>query len=330
MAARIPLRWWPLLGVTAPILGLLSLAGQRRFRRNVALSTTANARRLADAVPLDFPELTELSLTPLCEAKARPGFRTDPGVSYFLRTDQGSLLFDVAFGPATPTLAHNAAKLGFRLADADALAISHLHVDHMGGLAAQKSRTVALPAEWEKPASGTACYLPEPATAPDFDAQVVEDPTVLPCGLATTGPLARALFFAGLCEEQALVARLKGMGLVVITGCGHPTIEKILAMVRLLSSEPVYAIAGGLHFPLTASRYVAAGIQLQMLVGTGKPPWRRLTDADLTATIGALNVAKPQRVLLSPHDSCDHALARFQRELAADVTVLEAGETYRF
>jgi hypothetical protein len=35
--------------------------------------------------------------------------------------------------------------------------------------------------------------------------------------------------------------RLKSKGLAVFTGCGHPTIEVILEMVRRLSDEPLYA-----------------------------------------------------------------------------------------
>jgi len=141
--------------------------------------------------------------------------------------------------------------------------------------------------------------------------------------------LARSLFFLGLCEEQALVARVKDKGVVVITGCGHPTVEVILEMVRRLSDEPLYAIAGGLHFPVTESRFRRRGIQLQMFLGTGKPPWQRISDDDLTHTIDQINEAAPKRVLLSAHDTCDHALDRLAGELTAETMVLQAGQMYR-
>ena len=100
-----------------------------------------------------------------------------------------------------------------------------------------------------------ACFLPDAAEAEDFDAEVVQKPeNVGSRGSARPGHLARSLFFLGLCEEQALVARIRDKGLVVITGCGHPTVEVILEMVRRLSDEPIYAIAGGIHFPVTKSR----------------------------------------------------------------------------
>ena len=128
--------------------------------------------------------------------------------------------------------------------------------------------------------------------------------------------------------EQALLFRLKGKGLVVFTGCGHPTIEVILEMVDRLSNEPLYAVGGGLHFPVTGGRGNRAGIQFQTMIGTGKPPWQRITDEDLSRTIAAINSARPRRVYLSGHDTCDHALDRMMRELDAETEVLEAGATY--
>ena len=102
-----------------------------------------NRDRLQQAEPLDLPELDFLELTVLVEEKTEDGFCGDAGVSYLFRTDRGALLFDVGFGPERPALAHNAAKLQFNLDQVDALAISHLHPDHMGGLKASRDETGA-------------------------------------------------------------------------------------------------------------------------------------------------------------------------------------------
>ena len=125
------------------------------------------------------------------------------------------------------------------------------------------------------------------------------------------------------------MARLKGRGLGVFSGCGHPTIEVMLEMVRRLSGEPVYAIGGGLHFPVTSGRGRYKGIQAQMLFGTGKPPWQRINDEDLSRTIRSINAAGPEKVFLSAHDTCDYALKRFEDELKAETFVLRAGASYR-
>ncbi len=329
MSFRIAPWWWPLLAVTSPVLAPLCLLKKRRYDANLTKSERVNRERMERAERLDLPELDSLELTALVEGQAEPGFVSDPAVSYLLRSDRGALIYDVGFGPTRPALAHNAAKLEATLDAVDAVAISHLHPDHMGGIKATRRGDVLVPTELGAP-QGKTCFLPDIASASGFTAEIVQGPCMLSAGMGTTGPLARSLFFAGWTEEMPLIARLKGKGLVVITGCGHPTIEVILKMVRRLSDEPIYAIAGGLHFPVTAGRGSYGGIQLQMLVGTGKPPWKRITDADLERTITSINDAGPTKVFLSPHDTCDYALARFKSGLTAETEFLKAGGSYRF
>jgi len=300
----------------------------RRFQKNLALAHQVNLERIDKAKPFELPELESMELTVLSEWATEEGFMGEPGVSYLFRTELGSLLYDVGFGPDHKTLAHNATKLGVSFDNVDALSISHLHPDHMGGSKAKSSKQVAVPVELGVP-GGKPCFLPDKAGAEGFNAEVVTEPRLLTAGIASVGPLARSLFFFGWTEEQALLARIKGKGLAIFTGCGHPTIEVILQMVARLSDEPVYAIGGGLHFPVTHGRMKYRGIQMQMIIGTGKPPWRRITDDDLSSTIEAINTAEPKHVFLSAHDSCDYALKRFQNELKAETQVLRTGATYR-
>ena len=329
MALRVSPRMWPLLALSSPILLPKLIRRNRTFKENRSRAERLNRERIERAESLALPALELLELTVLVEERAGDGFRGDPGVSYLLTTDCGVLLFDVGFGPDSPTLGHNATRLGVDFSAVDAVVISHLHPDHMGGMAAFHAQTVQFPSELQE-LRGKRCFLPDRAAASELDAEVVESPVLLPAGVGTTGPLARSLFFLGMCEEQALVARLKNKGLVVITGCGHPTVELILKIVRRLSDEPVHAIVGGIHFPVTRSRSQRRGIQVQMFFGTGKPPWQKIRDSDLSHTIDHINQACPASVLLSAHDSCDHALDRLCAELKCNTDVLEAGQTYRF
>ena len=328
MSFRISPLWWPLLGVTSPITLPLMFARYGRFKKNGELATRLNQERMDRAKPLELPELDHIELSVVVEEKTEPGFVGDAGVSYLFKTDMGSLLFDVGFGPERPAMGHNSKKMGIDMKDADSLAISHLHPDHMGGMRATRAKKVLLPKELGDPA-GKTCYLPGDAGADGFVCEKIDSPSMLSGGIASTGPLARSFFFMGLTEEQALVAKIKGKGLVVFTGCGHPTIEVIMKMVERLSDEKVYAIGGGLHFPITAGRGNIAGVHVQRIFATGKPPWKKLTDLDLDATIAALNKYEPQKVFLSGHDSCDHALEKMSKELNAQTEVLKAGATYR-
>jgi len=329
MSFRLSPIWWPVLVVASPVIVPWLLVKNRRFQKASGDVAKLNQNRINQAQPLEMPELDFLELTVLVEWKAKEGFIGDAGVSYLFKSELGSMLYDVGFGPTRPALTHNAAKLGFSLDQVDALTISHLHCDHMGGIPAQRSRQVTVPDELMSEKL-KACFLPDKAEAEGFKTQLVERPQLLTAGIASSGPLARSLFIMGFTEEQALVARVKGKGLVVFTGCGHPTIEVVLKMVERLSNEPLYAVGGGLHFPITDGRGNRAGIKFQTIIGTGKPPWQRITDEDLSRTITAINAAGPKKVYLSGHDTCDHALDRMEKELKAETKVLKAGATYRF
>lgn len=327
MGFRVAPWTWPVLTVASPILGPFIGVKQVRYKKNRDRAEADNRERIARATALDLPELERLELTVLSEQRTREGFRGEAGVSYLLRTELGSLLFDLGFGEDSGVLPGNAERLGVTLDDVDALAISHLHLDHMGGAKAMRSGSIRVPGALGQP-RGQPCFLPDEATAEGFAAEVVRGPRLLSAGIASTGPLARSLFFLGWTEEQALLARLRGKGLVLISGCGHPTLPLMLELCAALSDRPLYAVVGGLHFPVTGGRNSVAGLDLQTLMGTGKPPWRRITDDDLGEAIAALRARAPARLLLSAHDTCDHALERFAAELDADVEVLHAGERY--
>jgi 7,8-dihydropterin-6-yl-methyl-4-(beta-D-ribofuranosyl)aminobenzene 5'-phosphate synthase len=327
MNFRVSPVWWPLLAATFPISMPWLAIKALRFDKGKKSVEKLNTDRIESAEPLKLPVLKRMEITVVVEMEAEEGFEKDAGVSYLIKTDRGSLLMDVGFGPERPAFAFNASRLALTTDSIDALVISHPHPDHMGGLAATRAHRVMVPRDFvvgqKKP-----CYATGSSASEDFNVRSVERPRLLEAGLATTGPLARMDFFFGLIEEQALIAHVEGKGVVILTGCGHPTVEVILKMARRLTTEPVYAIGGGLHFPITKSRGARMGIEFQQVLGTGKPFWQRITDNDLTKTIGTLNDIAPKRLFLSAHDTCDHALARLKKEVTADVEVFRAGATY--
>lgn len=327
MSFRINLFWWPVLLIVSPLLVPLLAAKNNRFAANRLKAEKQNQLRFEKARPLDLPDLEFLRLTVLVEEKAENGFLGDSGVSYLFTNEQGSLLYDLVYGPDRPSLGHNAAKLGITLDQIDAVAISHLHPDHMGGVKAARQKCVMASEILGQP-NGMPCFVSVHAEAQGFNVDVVDGPRALAAGLTSTGPMARSLFFFGYTEEQAIVARIQGKGLVVFTGCGHPTAEVVLKMAQLLYHEPIYAFSGGLHFPISAGWGNKLSIQFQRIFGTGKPPWQTINDDDLSGTIQAINDVGPQKIYLSAHDTCDYALARFQKELHAEVAVLKAGAVY--
>ena len=329
MSRRLSPAWWPVLGAASPIIAPFLYKKNRVYKENLKKSELLNRSRITNAGLMDLPELDFLELTVLVEEKTKDGFLGDAGISYFFKSNLGTLLFDVGFGPERPALLHNSKKIGFNMDMADALAISHRHPDHMGGMKASRLKKVITPVELGT-VDGKDCFLPDASNTDGFNPHVVKEPSVLKAGIASTGPLARSLFFFGLTEEQVLVARVKGKGLVIITACGHPTIEVILKMVKKMSDEKIYAICGGLHFPVTEGRGNKFGIQFQQFIGTGLPPWKKLTDNELSKTISSINHTETEKVYISAHDTCDRSISRFKNELKAETSILKAGETYRF
>lgn len=327
MTIRISPLWYPLMVVASPFLLIFLIVRCRRYRKNIFAANKSNQSRIDTAKRLDLEELEYLHLTVLVDGRAKPDFAAEPAISYLLKTNKGQLLLDLGHGPDTDTLEQNVKKLGTDSEQIDGVVISHLHPDHMGGYCAAKNNKLTLPKIFEQE-KVPICFLPQKIECKNFIGKLVTEPTLLPAGIASTGPLSRSLFLMGQTDEQALVLHLKGKGLVIITGCGHPTIELIHELAQKLSPLPLYAIIGGLHFPVKDSPLKRPGLKVLMIWGTGKPPWKKITDKDLSNTINNINQMSPEKLFISGHDSCNHALQRFQNETSAQTTILEAGGKY--
>src|SRR6185437_3424336 len=93
----------------------------------------------------DLGEVDELSVLPLVERLVpdASGLAGEPGVSYLIREGGMRVLFDSGLSGGRPrsALARNAAMLGEGLGNLDAVVISHLHADHVGGVRAMRRRT---------------------------------------------------------------------------------------------------------------------------------------------------------------------------------------------
>jgi 7,8-dihydropterin-6-yl-methyl-4-(beta-D-ribofuranosyl)aminobenzene 5'-phosphate synthase len=87
------------LALSSPVLIPKLIRRNRAFKQNRSQADHLNRQRLEQAKALELPALDYLEVTVLVDEKAREGYRSDPGVSYLVRTDLGVLLFDVGFGP---------------------------------------------------------------------------------------------------------------------------------------------------------------------------------------------------------------------------------------
>jgi 7,8-dihydropterin-6-yl-methyl-4-(beta-D-ribofuranosyl)aminobenzene 5'-phosphate synthase len=201
--------------------------------------------------------------------------------------------------------------LGVSPEDVEAIVISHLHLDHVGGWVCQQQRTFAISGE-PVDFHGLRAYVPTPMTHPTAQVEVVEERRIIAPSIVSLGPIPRQLFFFGWTPEQSLAVNVAGKGLVLIIGCGHSTIQRIVDRAEMLFDVPIYGVIGGLHYPVKASREVSFGLPLQRILGTGKWPWDPINRADVEAAIAYLQRRQPQLVALSAHDSCDWSLEAFR------------------
>jgi len=155
------------------------------------------------------------------------------------------LLFDT--GGDSERLLSNMAKMGIDPAGITTVVLSHAHGDHTGGLGGLLGTGVR-----------PTVYVPRSFPA-RFKADVrslttlveVHGPVEIRPGIHTTGEVGRGLV------EQALAVET-GDGLVVVTGCAHPGVVKMVRRAKESVGGKVYLVMGGFHLGGTSQRRVKA------------------------------------------------------------------------
>ncbi len=250
----------------------------------------------------------KLSILPLFEGAAGPGLEAGKGVSYLIRTDTQTIMMDLGYNPeqANPDgLEKNMRALGVSLDQISLLVISHAHSDHIGGKGLLGGETFYLSAG--QPALGSLpIYTPVEMTYPGSQLMWVHGPMKLGEGVATTGPIpyinkAPASLVLPSGVEQSLVVNVEGVGLVVISGCGHPGMQRTVDLAQTTFGQPVVGVIGGQHYTSKEAR-------------------------DLGPEIAFLQALKPVVVSLSPHDSGPLALEAFREAFKENYKEIVVGQ----
>lgn len=201
-------------------------------------------------------------------------FQAEHGVAFAIQTPTGQILFDT--GQSGNVLLHNAAQMGLDLRQTDALALSHAHYDHTGGLGSffQYSRpNTPLYAHPDLFRERFAIKDEQPRsiglgmTHNDLAQHAIlhlsTEPVEILHHVWTTGEITERAEFEGrsshhyIQEKQrwlpdpyrddiALVLQVQS-GLVVICGCCHAGLLNTLPHVRRIFNQEIVAIVGGAH-----------------------------------------------------------------------------------
>jgi len=189
--------------------------------------------------------LKGITLTVICDNNPyEKGLETAWGFSCVITAAEKTILFDT--GPAASLLLDNMSRLAIEPNSIEIVVLSHIHDDHTGGLEGFLAKNPSV-----------VVYLPE-AFPKKFKDKVkgygtkiveVEQPLKICEGIFSTGRL------RGWIKEQALVIQTEG-GLIIITGCAHPGIVKIVNAARDLFKDEVLLVMGGFHLEWTSTARV--------------------------------------------------------------------------
>ena len=207
------------------------------------------------------------------------GLLAEHGLAFHIQAGPRGLLFDTG---QTGLLVQNAGRLQISLAAVQAIALSHGHNDHTGGLKAAREAApqavlfvhpASLTPKFAGSSDGTGRSIgmdESSAEAVRADTKTVvwtSRPTEVMEGIFVTGEIPRQNAFEDtggpffldaactrpdpLMDDQALFFDTTD-GLVVLLGCGHAGVVNTLEHIRHLTGDrPIHAILGGMHL-LTA------------------------------------------------------------------------------
>ena len=216
-------------------------------------------------------------------------FKAEHGVSFLIQTSGGQVLFDT--GQTGNVFLHNAHQLDIDLGKIDALAISHAHFDHTGGLESflQHSRPTipfyASPDVFRERYSlhegeyrSIGMRFARESIAPKVDFRLNADPVEIIPGVWTTGEIKDRSEFEG--RSAGHVIRVDGEwqsdpyrddlslvletedGLIVICGCCHAGLLNTLKQVKAHFGRDIIAVLGGTHLGSATDDMLAQAVNV--------------------------------------------------------------------
>ena len=170
------------------------------------------------------------------------GFEAEWGFSCVVEGCGKTILFDT--GGKGDIFMKNLAAAGVAPSDIEIVVISHRHWDHIGGLGSFLESNgevkVYVPASFEPD-------VKKEIAAGCTELVEVAGPQEIVAGVYSTGDM------TGPVREQSLAVKTD-KGAVVITGCAHPGIDRIVARAAEVTGSDVLCAMGGFHLGRTGEK----------------------------------------------------------------------------
>jgi len=312
---------------------------------------SAGVSRVSIAAGVALPPA---KITVLYDAFGRlPGLQKDWGYSALIEANGKRILFDTGNNP--DILESNSRALGINLAHLDFVVMSHRHGDHMGGMdyllkvnphvkiyAPKENFGVygaSLPSSFYRRSDDLPPYMRYYDGSP---------PDQLVFGSAwsrgrfelidQTTEILPGIHLIALTSEKPTTLELKELtlaiqtpeGLVLVVGCSHPGLDKVLAAARVIDPH-IHLIAGGFHLLAASDEIITQSTNLLLDTAkvdyvapghcTGEPAFlalrRAFGDRYVYAGLGTTISLGPQVRATSPGSPGDARRRTLHSPLAA-------------
>jgi 7,8-dihydropterin-6-yl-methyl-4-(beta-D-ribofuranosyl)aminobenzene 5'-phosphate synthase len=158
------------------------------------------------------------------------------GFSCLVQGLEKTILFDT--GEHGDLLLRNMERLELDPKEIDVVVLSHIHVDHTGGLRSVVRDRSGMPVY--TPAGFPTGFIDRVRSLGTKPIAADESTEICP-GVRTTGTLGKgAIVEHGLCVKTR-------KGWVLITGCAHPGADKMAEQAKQVAGPPLHLVVGGYH-----------------------------------------------------------------------------------
>ncbi len=303
------------------------------IRRNLIASALCSPTVLLTAcassnAPIAAVDTQLAQITVLFDAfGAKPGLKKDWGYAALVEVAGQRILFDTGNNGAI--FLANAQALGVDLCRLDMVVMSHRHGDHMGGLTHLLRVNPRVPIYAPKESFGvygadfpSSFYRKNEALAPQQRYYDGKPPALMPFGAAWPGAdfrlvdktmeLAPGLHLISLVSDKPGTLELRELslavstpdGLVLVVGCSHPGIERIVGEAVKIDPR-VKLISGGMHMVVSS-------------------------DADIGKTIGILKDQYKVNTIAPGHCTGEPAFEAMSKAFGARYLYAGLGATIAF